>query len=454
MNEFLSILFPPELTPSTPDIPYFFIACAHITSCITYVYAWKSRQSAQRTILSLLCTCLGYLIIHLCGGYLLPIGFWPLELIASLLLTYVCLSTLFHTSLHTRIFLVCRVYSLSAFMMALEWHIWFYYAGLFPAIRRFDASVPTMLISFTFMCCVASVLEKRIPISPSKLSISAIQSTMAVIITLSGFLLTHISMVFPHTPFSTSMGNHSYYVRSLINFIILGLLYAMVLQIQDFQSRSELASLQMIAALQHQQFEKSRDIQEVLNHKYHDFKHQISVLRRQTDPEQHNAYFDNLERTLHEYENQFNTGNTTVDAVIQEKATLCLHHNIEFTCVADGHALSQFDVMDVCTLLGNALDNAIEAEQHIDDTSKRFIHIVIKQHQQFVHIRVENYIEQPVPITSKLPATTKTDIHYHGFGLKSMQRVARSYHGDIVISQSTNTFVLKILLPLVSSPLE
>ena len=67
----------------------------------------------------------------------------------------------------------------------------------------------------------------------------------------------------------------------------------------------------------------------------------------------------------------------------------------------DGTLLDFMDAMDICSIFGNALDNAIEAVMKIKDKEKRLIHITISQVKSFVMIRIQNY-----KYMSKLKKTT------------------------------------------------
>ena len=63
----------------------------------------------------------------------------------------------------------------------------------------------------------------------------------------------------------------------------------------------------------------------------------------------------------------FKTGNGVLDTLLTNASLKCSRHDITFTCVADGSLLNDLYVMDICTILGNALDNAIECEVLIED---------------------------------------------------------------------------------------
>lgn len=77
-----------------------------------------------------------------------------------------------------------------------------------------------------------------------------------------------------------------------------------------------------------------------------------------------------MEDEIRQYEAQNKTGNKVLDTVLTSKSLYCAKHGITFTCVADGTLLDFMDIMDICSIFGNALDNAIECELKIADKEK------------------------------------------------------------------------------------
>ena len=118
------------------------------------------------------------------------------------------------------------------------------------------------------------------------------------------------------------------------------------------------------------------------------------------------------------------------------------------TCFADAHNLDFIDVMDVCAIFGNAIDNAIECEQKIRDPQMRLIKVNVYTQNRFLLIRVENYCENQVDFDSGLPVTTKADRQMHGYGVKSMKRAVEKYGGHLNLEQEDNWFRITALIPM------
>jgi len=103
--------------------------------------------------------------------------------------------------------------------------------------------------------------------------------------------------------------------------------------------------------------------------------------------------------------------------------------------------------MDLSTLFGNALDNAIESVEKIEDKEKRLINLAVSRDRGFVRIRLENCCEEMPEFQNGLPKTTKKDKAYHGFGVQSIRDIAERYEGSVTMNAENGWFELRILLP-------
>ena len=196
------------------------------------------------------------------------------------------------------------------------------------------------------------------------------------------------------------------------------------------------------------QYKQSRESIELINYKYHDLKHQIAVLRSEEDPKKREEFLNRMEEEIRQYEAQNKTGNKVLDTVLTTKSLYCAKHGITFTCVADGTLLDFMDVMDICSIFGNALDNAIECEVKIPEKEKRLIHVTVSKQKQFLILRFENYCEETLQYQEGTPVTTKKEKEFHGYGLKSIQYTVNKYEGAVSVNLEDNWFELKVLIPI------
>lgn len=240
----------------------------------------------------------------------------------------------------------------------------------------------------------------------------------------------------------------SYIVRTITDIGGVAILYAYNRQRRELWARRELAAMQNVLQNQYLQYQQMKESTDIINYKYHDLKHQIAVLRMENDPEQRNRFLDQMEEDIHQYEVQNKTGNDIVDTILTSKNIICEKKHIAMNCVVDGALLNFMSIMDLCSVMGNALDNAIECEQKIEDPDKRLIHVAIYAQNQFVFLRFENYFEGALEIVNGLPVTHKNDSDFHGYGLKSIRQIAQKYGGEMKFSYVDNWFQLSILIPM------
>ena len=137
----------------------------------------------------------------------------------------------------------------------------------------------------------------------------------------------------------------------------------------------------------------------------------------------------------------------SVSPILTSKNLICAENGITMTCFADATGLERLDVMDICSIFGNAIDNAIEYEIRRNEPGQRLIKVTVYRENHFLLIRVENFCREQIPLVNGLPVTSKQDARYHGYGLKSIRRAAEKYNGSMILSQEDDWFTLTVLIP-------
>ncbi|HJB23633.1 ATP-binding protein [Jeotgalibaca ciconiae] len=107
------------------------------------------------------------------------------------------------------------------------------------------------------------------------------------------------------------------------------------------------------------------------------------------------------------------------------------------------------DIMDLTSLFGNAIDNAIEHVQKIEDKDKRLITLKLTSKGKMAVLRVDNYCIDELDMVGDLPRTSKRDKENHGYGLKSIQYIAKKYNGNTTINLEDNWFTLSVVFPII-----
>lgn len=209
--------------------------------------------------------------------------------------------------------------------------------------------------------------------------------------------------------------------------------------------REQLILLRLLRQEQNQH-EISKDTMDVINRKCHDLRHQIAALRHMGDDEKEKSISE-LENAVMIYDSFPKSGNEDLDIILAEKSLLAEKHHISVRCIVDGGKLSFMKLEDLYSLMGNALDNAIEATGQEDET-KRIILLYAAAKGSLFSIHLENPCSRKPLFMDGLPVTNKPDTDYHGYGVRSMRYLCEKYGGALTTGWEDGIFSLDILFPL------
>lgn len=177
----------------------------------------------------------------------------------------------------------------------------------------------------------------------------------------------------------------------------------------------------------------------------HDIKHSIIVAKGFIDEHEYeNAkkYMDELiETKVDAFGYTKYCDNQVINYIINDKRTKCLQSDVEFKCVVFGKIKDVHDV-DLSILIGNLLDNAIEAAERSKD---KIVNLEIYD-RSFIEIVVENSIAKSVLKTNPVLLTTKRNHELHGYGMKSITEIVDKYSGEITYEENNQMMNCKVIL--------
>lgn len=194
------------------------------------------------------------------------------------------------------------------------------------------------------------------------------------------------------------------------------------------------------------QYEFSRENIDMINRKTHDLKHQLQALAMATDDERRQQ-IEETSRAIGFYDAVVKTGNEALDVLLTEKSVYCANRNIRLSCMVHTKQLSRIRVVDLYTMLGNALDNAIESTERLSDPERKVISLSILDQGNMLYIELENYFDGVLDIRDGLPQTQKMNKLDHGYGIKSIRSIVQSYGGRLDIHTEGQIFYLEIIIP-------
>jgi hypothetical protein len=179
----------------------------------------------------------------------------------------------------------------------------------------------------------------------------------------------------------------------------------------------------------------------------HDMKNYLScvgtMLHNQKYIEAQN-YLDSLFENKLSFGKQYIlTENDAVNAIMNSKMSICEEQGIKMNYQISG-SLNLFSEVDLSILLGNLLDNSIEACMNVENTPK--IDIKMYNERNYLVINVANSIKQSVLEHNPHLRSTKKDKSKHGFGTASIKDIVKNHNGMIRFYEKNNQFITDIWL--------
>ena len=209
---------------------------------------------------------------------------------------------------------------------------------------------------------------------------------------------------------------------------------------QEQRDKMQIAQLQQQYAYYQDKLKDEERIRSI----YHDMKNHLLVLEGNQGTEATRQMAQELRSQISDYENYIHTGNDFLDIIIRDKAEKAREKQIDFSALVDFRDVDFIDPLDISTLFGNGIDNAIEASVKLP-VEQRVILVKAGKIQDFVSILIENNCLAEGYTDGY---TSKTDKFLHGFGISNMQKAAEKYSGTCTTTQANGKFTLKILLPI------
>lgn len=181
----------------------------------------------------------------------------------------------------------------------------------------------------------------------------------------------------------------------------------------------------------------------------HDYRNHIQVMKAHLDAgryEELDHYLQLLGENLASVDTVIKTGNVMVDAILNSKLNLAASQKIAVNVKATVPPTLSVESIDICVILGNLMDNAIEACMRLPDSEKRFIRVYMGSHKGQFYISVTNAAAVlRRKGTSYLSTKSQSG---HGFGLVRIDRVAAKYGGAVNRQSEEGVFATEILLPI------
>lgn len=201
--------------------------------------------------------------------------------------------------------------------------------------------------------------------------------------------------------------------------------------------------LKMQMQYQAQHAEMIQQQEKALRRLRHDFRGTLSVMHsflEQNQISELREYISKYENAISDIVLSVHTNQPFVDAVLNTKLTYAKSCGI--TCICHiSEQLPDFPGTDYCTLLGNLLDNAIEALIGLKDAE---LQVDMHLENDILQILVRNKVKESVCLKNPNLLSSKKDSVSHGFGISSVKRIAKQYNGSADFYDEGNWFVARV----------
>lgn len=246
--------------------------------------------------------------------------------------------------------------------------------------------------------------------------------------------------------------NNRFFIMTTISILLLFnvVIFEIYIKINELFSyeKEKTVYAQQVDIISGNTIEQKKIIEEFHEEK-HNLINELIVIKAGIENGDNNTVVKNLDKIIHNYNNIegiSNSGNTTIDTIINFKYAIAKEYGINFRLKIFIPSELPIEQCDIGVVLGNAIDNAIEAVKECKIKDK-IIEISIGAKKEACVIIIKNSYENKIKRNKNGKIlSTKKDTNRHGYGLKSIEKIASKYQGEIIIDIDYNTFLLTIIL--------
>ncbi|WP_148928964.1 sensor histidine kinase [Paenibacillus methanolicus] len=309
-------------------------------------------------------------------------------------------------------------------------------------VAQLDSATLTKLM---FLCClIMFAVIQVIRLVAKRRSFSLPYRYYAIFLVIPFLSIYHLNIL---------TFNSFYSFLSAIGFVFLNVLIVYILEtITDkLQFMHENVQLQQQMDYQDANYEKVVHSFKSIKRIIHDTNQQFLYIDECMKRNELEAAREHIKTTLSKIEGAYrrvNTGNLAIDALVTNTLDIGQANGIRIdTKLSLGSQEVRLDRYDLCVVLGNMLDNAIEASKQIKLAEDRYVRIYIHVQQDALLIHILNHMERE---EARL-RSQKPNPEYHGFGLTNIARICDKYGGHMTIETKHKQFHNMVVLPFMTS---
>jgi sensor histidine kinase YesM len=198
---------------------------------------------------------------------------------------------------------------------------------------------------------------------------------------------------------------------------------------------------------QNEHYKNVKDTYQALRSWKHDFQNHLEVMGTYLQKQKYaemQKYLSQISTEIEPFMHLYTTGNDVADAVLSNKLFIAHSKGIRVNVSVVLPEKMGISDVQLCSVLSNLLDNAIEAQQSV---AEPFINISIRPERGMLTMKIENSSTGNYNLKKRQLTTTKKE-KGHGIGLQQVKKIVEDSRGILDIQPQADTFTVKILLPL------
>lgn len=236
-----------------------------------------------------------------------------------------------------------------------------------------------------------------------------------------------------------------------IFFIVLSLIaaiFAISISAKHQNEKRTVELMKLTSQMMEKNYNEIRNSHKIIRQQVHDFKNHLRTIDGMLeDDSKAKKYTQNLLETSYSYAKLCNCGNDIIDSIINCKEAEAKEKDIQFEYHISLSDTLNIESIDICAILANQIDNAVEACSKTDEKNNRRIIINIFQKESFIFFTVKNTVrENPFNNERELATTKSNRDGLHGFGIRIIRDTAEKYNGTLKNSFEDGYFVSSVML--------
>ncbi len=196
------------------------------------------------------------------------------------------------------------------------------------------------------------------------------------------------------------------------------------------------------------QYEEVKDIYLQMRGWRHDYHNHLQSMKAYLATDETAAlsnYLNELEKDLDSVDRLVNSGNMMVDAILNSKLSLAKKHAIDLDVTVKVLPVLSIGDVDLCVILGNLLDNAIESCEKIP-VEDRFIRLYMETRGEQFYLSIQNAAKEELGFDERHYISTKRG--HHGLGMKRVSLLVEKYDGFLNLQNEPGIFATEVSIPL------